>query len=262
MDMRLSKKPLAHGDMRNLDKPSLEQGSERPEARGSREHRDPFTGAPGAHPLGTALGASAGGIAAVAAAGTLAAGPVGAVIGTAVAAIAGGLAGKGIAEWVDPTAEDAYWRDEYAKQTYVDEGASYDDYGPAYRYGVASFTRMGERSFDDAQTDLMANWPQSSEGSRLDWSRAQHAVSAAWHRLAGRMRREHTARAAPTTPEMDEPRSDAAAGMTAYTSATDPSATDPRAGRDTFSENATTQLRPGEEKFGPMSDANPSSSRR
>src|SRR5881394_2140943 len=56
-------------------------------------NRDPLTGAPGAHPVGTATGAVAGGIAAGAAAGTVA-GPVGTAIGAAVGAVVGGLAGK------------------------------------------------------------------------------------------------------------------------------------------------------------------------
>lgn len=69
-------------------------------------NRDPITGAPGAHPVGTAVGATAGGVAAGAAVGTVA-GPVGTVIGAAVGAIAGGLAGKGVAEEVDPTTPGA-----------------------------------------------------------------------------------------------------------------------------------------------------------
>ena len=43
------------------------------------ENRDPITGAPGAHPVGTGIGAAAGGVAAGAAAGTVAAGPIGAL---------------------------------------------------------------------------------------------------------------------------------------------------------------------------------------
>ena len=72
-------------------------------------NRDPLTGAPGSHPIGTAAGAVAGAVAAGAAAGTLAAGPIGTVVGAAVGALAGGLAGKGIAEMIDPTVEDRYW---------------------------------------------------------------------------------------------------------------------------------------------------------
>lgn len=67
--------------------------------------RDRISDAPGAHPVGTGIGAAAGGIAAAAAAGTLAAGPVGTVIGAAVGAVAGGLAGNAVAESLDPTVD-------------------------------------------------------------------------------------------------------------------------------------------------------------
>ena len=74
---------------------------------------DPLSGAPGAHPVGTGVGAAAGGVVAGALAGTVA-GPVGTLVGAAVGAVAGGLAGKGIAEMIDPTAEEAYWRENYS----------------------------------------------------------------------------------------------------------------------------------------------------
>ena len=67
-------------------------------------NRDPITGTPGAHPVGTGVGALAGGAAAGAAVGTVA-GPVGTAIGAAVGAVAGGLAGKGVAEEIDPTVD-------------------------------------------------------------------------------------------------------------------------------------------------------------
>jgi len=73
------------------------------------ENRDPISGAKGAHPVGTGVGAAAG-AAARAAAGTAVAGPAGTLVGGAIGAIAGGLAGKGVAEMVDPTVEDKYWR--------------------------------------------------------------------------------------------------------------------------------------------------------
>ena len=79
------------------------------EAIAREENRDPISGAPGAHPIGTGLGAVVGGAAVGAAAGTVV-GPVGTVVGTAVGAIVGGLAGKGIAEAIDPTHELAGWQ--------------------------------------------------------------------------------------------------------------------------------------------------------
>src|SRR5436190_23626440 len=84
-------------------------------------NRDPITGAPGAHPVGTGLGAAAGGMAAGAAVGSVA-GPVGTAVGAAAGAVVGGLAGKGIAEMIDPTAEEAYWRENYTLQPYYEKG--------------------------------------------------------------------------------------------------------------------------------------------
>src|SRR6201996_4973569 len=122
---------------------------------GTSANRDPLTGAPGAHPVGTAAGAVAGGLATGAAVGTVA-GPVGTAIGAAVGAVVGGLAGKGVAEGIDPTAEDAYWRENYASRDYVANGRTYDDYGPAYGYAVSQY--QPGRAFDDIETDLADGW--------------------------------------------------------------------------------------------------------
>src|SRR5688500_4518240 len=117
-------------------------------------NRDPITGAPGAHPVGTGVGAAAGGMAAGAAAGTVAAGPVGTLVGAAAGAIVGGLAGKAVAEHFDPTAEDAYWRQNYEREPYYQKGMSYDDYSPAYQLGYESRSRYAGRGFNDVEKDL------------------------------------------------------------------------------------------------------------
>lgn len=66
---------------------------------------DPLTGQPGAHPLGTGVGAAGvGGVATVV--GAAVAGPVGAVVGAVVGSVAGGLVGKGTAESLNPSSED------------------------------------------------------------------------------------------------------------------------------------------------------------
>jgi hypothetical protein len=109
------------------------------------------------------VGAAVGGIAAGAAAGSVA-GPVGTVVGARVGAVVGGLAGKGVAESIDPTAEDNYWRDNYSSRPYIDSSASYDDYGPAYGYGVNSYSKYPGRSFDEVESDLSRDW-DSARGS-------------------------------------------------------------------------------------------------
>src|SRR4051794_13401396 len=164
-------------------------------------NRDPLTGEPGSHPVGSgagaAVGAGAGGAALGAAAaavasgaaagGTLgtAAGPVGTVVGAVAGGIAGAYAGRAIAESADPTAEDAYWRENYAKRPYYEQGVAYDEYQPAYRYGWESRARHGDRSYQDVESDLQAGWDQAKGQSRLGWDRARHAVRDAWDRASG-----------------------------------------------------------------------------
>jgi hypothetical protein len=144
-------------------------------------NRDPITGAPGAHPLGTGVGAAVGGAAVGAATGT-SAGPVGTVIGAAAGAIAGGLIGKAAAEKIDPTVETAYWRDNFASCTYVDKGAKFEDYAPAYAYGVHSSPNFAGRTFEDAESELSRDWDTVRGKSSLAWDRARYAVQDAWNR--------------------------------------------------------------------------------
>ncbi|MDM0056444.1 ferritin-like domain-containing protein [Variovorax fucosicus] len=142
-------------------------------------NRDPITGTPGAHPIGTGLGATGGALAG-AAAGSLA-GPVGTVVGLVAGAVAGGLGGKAAAEGVNPTAEDAYWRENHAKESYYDARRSYDDYRPAYEMGWSGRARHGA-DFDEVEPALAAEWESRRGASGLDWGAARPATQAAWER--------------------------------------------------------------------------------
>ena len=164
---------------------------DRPLAKGEKKadaNRDPLSGAPGAHPVGTGIGAAAGGLAAGAAAGTMA-GPVGTLVGAAIGAVAGGLAGKGVAELIDPTAEYEYWADNYRDRPYYTHGFGYEDYGPAYRYGVDSYTLYNNRTWDAAEADLASGWDQAKGKSRLAWNDAKHAAKDAWRRVSDTVER-------------------------------------------------------------------------
>ena len=143
---------------------------------------DPLSGAPGAHPVGTGVGALGGAVAG-AAAGALG-GPVGALAGGVVGAVAGGLGGKAAAESFNPTAEEAYWRDNYMNEPYYETGRSYDDYAPAYRLGLEAQTRYEDENFDVLQDRLADDWERTKERSTLHWSEAKAASRAAWNRVS------------------------------------------------------------------------------
>ena len=142
--------------------------------------RDPPTGTPGGHPAGTAAGGLAGGLAG-AAIGTAAAGPIGTVVGAVIGAVTGGLAGKGVAEAVNPTAEEAYWRDEYVNRPYFVKDRTFDDYNPAYSLGYSNVGRYP--SYDEAERTLSSDWERVKGKSRLTWQEAKHATRDAWHRV-------------------------------------------------------------------------------
>lgn len=144
-------------------------------------NRDPLTGEPGAHPVGTGLGA-AGGAATGAALGAVA-GPIGAAVGLVAGAVAGGLTGKAVAESIDPTYEDAYWKENYAKQPYVDSNVPYETYAPAYRTGYEGRARHQGRPFEDVETELERDYMKNRGESSLSWSQARRATRDAWHRV-------------------------------------------------------------------------------
>ncbi|MDZ4857366.1 MAG: hypothetical protein SGI88_00150 [Candidatus Hydrogenedentes bacterium] len=149
--------------------------------RGIDSNPDPITGASGAHPIGTGMGATGGALAG-AALGAVA-GPVGAAVGIVAGGIAGGLAGKGVAEQIDPTMEDTYWRDNYASRPYVDRDATYDTYAPAYRVGYEGRQRYANSSYDEVETDLQRDYNNMPDSARLTWEKAKHAVRDGWHRI-------------------------------------------------------------------------------
>ena len=145
-------------------------------------NRDPLTNEPGAHPVGTGLGAAVGGAAAGAAAGALG-GPVGAAVGGVAGAVAGGLAGKAAAEAVNPTEEDAYWREAYPREPYYVGGRSYEEYRPAYELGWSAVDRY-EGDFEAIEPRLADDW-RARHTDGLAWTDARPATRAAWERASG-----------------------------------------------------------------------------
>ena len=142
---------------------------------------DPISGAPGAHPIGTGLGAAGAGAAGVAIGSV--AGPVGAAVGAVVGAVAGGLAGKGIAESINPTVEEEYWRQNFHTKEYVESGTTYENYHPAYQHGWEGTTRWDYQTWEEAEPELRRDWEANRSDRSMDWERAKHATRDAWQRI-------------------------------------------------------------------------------
>ncbi len=95
----------------------------------------------------------------------------------------GGLAGKGVAEMIDPTAEEAYWAQNYEREPYYERGYTYADYHPGYRTGWEGRARYEGRTFEDVERDLQADYERNRGKSRLEWEKNRHAARAAWQRF-------------------------------------------------------------------------------
>ena len=147
-------------------------------------NRDPITDAPGSHPVGTGVGATGGAVAG-ATVGVIG-GPIGMAVGGVVGAVVGGLAGRAAAEAVNPTVEEAYWRNNYSREPYYESGREFDEYGPAYRLGVTGRTRSAD--WNQAETTMASEWETARGGSSLSWPQAKNASRAAWDRVDSTLR--------------------------------------------------------------------------
>ena len=143
---------------------------------------DPITGAAGSHPVGTGIGATIGGVV-----GTVlgaVGGPVGIAAGIAVGSAVGGMVGHSGGELLDPTEEDAYWREAYLKRPYYEANYDYDrDYLPAYRLGYLSRSEYKQaEQFDLHEAELRNHWESRKGDSQLNWEQAKLATRDAWDR--------------------------------------------------------------------------------
>jgi len=82
---------------------------------------------------------------------------------------------------INPTAEEAYWRQAFRTEPYVRSEFTYEDYGPAYRVGYTGpVRRRGE--FEQLEGELKSDFDRVRGKSRLHWEEAREAARAAWWR--------------------------------------------------------------------------------
>ncbi len=145
---------------------------------------DPLTGESGSHPVGTGVGTAGGGLTG-AAIGAVIGGPIGAAVGAVVGGIAGAISGHGVAEAMNPTVEESYWREKHGEQPWADKESNFEHYAPAYRTGYEGVMKYVGKKYDEIEVDLARDYEKNDANPAIPWDRAQPAVKAAWHRVSG-----------------------------------------------------------------------------
>lgn len=130
--------------------------------------------------VGAGVGA-AGGAAAGAAIGSVVPG-IGTAIGAVVGGVTGAVAGAGTSYVLDPEEEERYWEEEFPKRPYHSEDAEFDEYRPAYRYGVEASQKYPGEKFSAIEARLGRAWPKVRGESPLPWSKARDAARDAYDR--------------------------------------------------------------------------------
>jgi hypothetical protein len=129
---------------------------------------------------GAGLAAGAAG----AAIGAVVAGPPGMAVGGVVGVALGAAAGDRIAEARDRRDSLGHFEQIFHSMPYYAAGHDWNDYAPAYRYGIDTYATHGGQPFPQMESVLQGNWEANAHfGSRLGWMQARPAVEHAWRSL-------------------------------------------------------------------------------
>ena len=112
-------------------------------------NRDPISGTPGAHPVGTGGGATSG----------------------------------GVAEALNHTAEEIFWREAFVREPYYVKGRTYEYYAPSFRAGWKGRVRHDGRTFNEAEAELIADYGLTKSELDPAWHDIRPAARAAWDRV-------------------------------------------------------------------------------
>lgn len=109
--------------------------------------------------------------------------PIALALDDVAAMIGGGLSGHGVAEAIDPVAEDAFWRGELMGRPYYDSQFNFEqDYAPAFGFGYYLCSIFPSWTFQEAEDEFQRDWQRIKGESRLEWAQARGATQDAWDR--------------------------------------------------------------------------------
>ncbi|WP_038169558.1 hypothetical protein, partial [Verrucomicrobium sp. BvORR106] len=84
---------------------------------------------------------------------------------------------------IAPPGWEAWWRDVYLSEPYLDPTLDFEEYLPAYRLGYETHAWQTGTLFEDIETILENRWEETRGTSRLPWSIAKEAIKSSWQVL-------------------------------------------------------------------------------
>lgn len=89
-------------------------------------------------------------------------------------------AGDAVAPQAAADPVESRFKDGLEHASYYSTGRMWDDYAPAYRFGLDNGHRHAGRRFEEVESELQDGWGEARQASRLGWVEARGAVEDAW----------------------------------------------------------------------------------
>ena len=93
--------------------------------------------------------------------------------------------GSYVASGSDWSADESFWRSNYASRPYSTSDRGFDYYRSAYRYGHDAAKQHGGRRWNEVESELRSGWQKFEARGEQAWEHIKDAVRDAWDRVAG-----------------------------------------------------------------------------
>jgi len=86
----------------------------------------------------------------------------------------------------DWSADEHFWRTNYASRHYASADRGFEYYRSAYRYGHDAASRHGGHQWRDVEDEVRRGWAKFEGRGERAWEEIKDAVRDAWDRVRGR----------------------------------------------------------------------------
>jgi hypothetical protein len=93
--------------------------------------------------------------------------------------------GSYVAAGSDWSADEKFWRTNYASRPYASGDRGFEYYRSAYRYGHDAAKRHGGSRWSEVEAEVRRGWEKFEGRGERAWDQIREAVRDAWDRVVG-----------------------------------------------------------------------------